>query len=181
MTYDSLICFLEGSKILTDKGYIAIQDLRKGDLVKTLKNDYKAIELISYRQIFHSASTERIKDQLYRYSTDQYPELFEDLIITGGHSILVDCLTSIEQEQTEKIFGKNYILDDKYKLLSYLNMKASVYEKEGTYTIYHLALENEDENANYGIWANVLNEANGLLVETCSKGYLKKQSNMILI
>ena len=32
-----IICFKEDSKILTDKGYIPIQDLRKGDLVKTLK------------------------------------------------------------------------------------------------------------------------------------------------
>jgi hypothetical protein len=38
-----------------------------------------------------------------------------------------------------------------------------------------LALENGDDNMNYGIYAN------GLLVEACSKHYLKEHSNMLLI
>ena len=53
--------------------------------------------------------------------------------------------------------------------------RASVYETPGLYTIYHLALENENYLSNYGIYAN------GLLVETCSKRYLKELSNMTLI
>ena len=36
----SAVCFLEGSKILTDKGYVLIQDLRKGDLIQTWKHGY---------------------------------------------------------------------------------------------------------------------------------------------
>jgi hypothetical protein len=48
-----------------------------------------------------------------------------------------------------------------------LDPKAEPYLKEGEYTIYHLALENENYYGNYGIWAN------GLLVETCSKKYLE--------
>jgi hypothetical protein len=52
---------------------------------------------------------------------------------------------------------------------------ASVYEKEGIFTIYHFALENDDTRMNYGIYANEL------LVETCSKRYLKEISNMELI
>jgi len=41
-------------------------------------------------------------------------------------------------------------------------------------TIYHLALENENYFSNYGIYAN------GLLVESCSKRYLKELSGMEL-
>jgi hypothetical protein len=52
--------------------------------------------------------------------------------------------------------------------------KTTVYETAGTYTIYHLALENDDDGMNYGIYAN------GLLVETCSKRYLKDKSDMTL-
>ena len=44
-----ITCFKEDTKILTDKGYKSIQDLRKGDLVKTLNHDYKAIDMIGKR------------------------------------------------------------------------------------------------------------------------------------
>jgi len=83
-------CFLYDSKILTNKGYRPIQDLRKGDLVKTLKHYYKSIDMIGKRDMNHPASQERIKNQLYKCSKEQYPELNEDLIITGCHAILVD-------------------------------------------------------------------------------------------
>jgi hypothetical protein len=53
--------------------------------------------------------------------------------------------------------------------------RAKPYEKAGSHTIYHIALEHDDYYMNYGIYAN------GLLVETCSKRYLKELSNMILI
>ena len=47
-----------------------------------------------------------------------------------------------------------------YRLPACVHKRTSVYEKEGNYEIYHLALENENYYNNYGIWAN------GLLVET---------------
>ena len=61
-------CFKEDTKILTDKGYKSIQDLRKGDLVKTLNQQYKAICMIGKREIYHHALQERIKEQLYKCS-----------------------------------------------------------------------------------------------------------------
>ena len=169
-------CFKEGSKILTDKGYKPIQDLRNGDLVKTLLHDYKPIVMIGKREIHHSASSERIKNQLYNCSQEQYPEIFEPLILTGCHSILVDRFT--DEEQKKKVIevnGNTYVTDRKYRLPACADLRASVYETPGTYTIYHLALEHEDYYMNYGIYAN------GLLVETCSKRYLKELSNMELI
>ena len=174
--YTGMTCFKEDTKILTDKGYIPIQDLRKGDLVKTLKHDYKAIDMIGKREIYHPALQERIKDQLYKCSQSEYTEIFEPLIITGCHSILVDSFTSEEQKQKViEVNGKTYVTDNKYRLPACADPRASIYETPGTYTIYHLALENDDYYMNYGIYAN------GLLVETCSKRYLKELSNMTLI
>jgi hypothetical protein len=171
-----ITCFKEDTKILTDQGYRPIQELRKGDLVKTLLNDYKAIEMIGFRNIYHNADKNRIKDQLYQCSKNEYPELFEDLIITGCHCILVDEFENLEQrEKTIEVNGKIYLTDDKYRLPACVDNRTSVYEKNGNYTIYHLALENNDYYMNYGIYAN------GLLVETCSKRYLKEHSNMTLI
>jgi hypothetical protein len=172
----SLTCFLEDSKILTNKGYIPIQDLRKGDLVKTLKDDYKAIDMIGKRTIYHFALKERIKDQLYKCSKDNFNEIFEPLIITGCHSILVDDFISEEQKQKViELTGYTYVTDNKYRLPACADLRTSVYETPGTYTIYHLALENNNYVMNYGIYAN------GLLVETCSQRYLKELSNMTLI
>ena len=171
-----LPCFKSDSKILTDKGYVQVQDLRKGDLVKTLKDGYKPIELIGKSDIYHSASQERIKNQLYKCSQSEYPELFEDLVITGCHCILMDNFIDEEQrEKTIEVNGKIYVTDSKYRVPACVDQRASIYETPGTYTIYHLALENENYYGNYGVYAN------GLLVETCSKRYLSELSNMKLI
>ena len=171
-----VVCFKEDSKILTDKGYIPIQDLRKGDLIKTLNHDFKPIDIIGKREIVHTISNERIKDQLYKCSPSEYPEIFEPLVITGCHSILVDEFSSQEQqEKTKEVLGDIYVTDEKYRLPVCIDERATVYEEEGPCTIYHMALENDDYYTNYGIYAN------GLLVETCSKRYLKELSNMTLI
>jgi hypothetical protein len=88
----------------------------------------------------------------------------------------VDEFVSEEQrEQVIDVLKNIYVTDDKYRLPACADPRASVYEKPGTYTIYHLALENDDYYMNYGIYAN------GLLVESCSKRYLKEESNMELI
>jgi hypothetical protein len=133
--------------------------------------------MIGKRDIKHSALKERIKDQLYKCTHDKYKEVFEDLIITGSHSILVDNFVNEKQKQQtiEMNNGRLFITDNKYRLPACLDERTSVYEIPGTYTIYHLALENDNYFMNYGIYAN------GLLVETCSQRYLKELSNMTLI
>ena len=178
-TNKSFTCFKEGTKIFTDKGYKNIENLKKGDLVKTLNDGYKPIYMIGKRNIYHVANMrERIKDQLYKCSATEYPEMgeYEELIITGCHCILVDGFVDDEQRQkTIAVNGKIYVTDRKYRLPICLDERSSVYEFPGDYTIYHLALENEDYYMNYGIYAN------GLVVESCSKRYLKEKSNMELI
>ena len=170
-----LPCFKEDTKILTNKGYIPIQELRKGDLIQTLKNGFVPIEMIGTGKIVHSCDEERIKNKLYKYETSKFSELTEDLIITGCHSVLKDVLTQEQGEKTMRDFGDVFLTDDKIRLCAYLDEGSSVYEKEGEFTIYHLALENNDYYMNYGIYAN------GLLVESCSIRYLKELSNMRIL
>jgi hypothetical protein len=172
----TIVCFKEGSKILTDLGYVPIETLRPGDRVMTALNGYKAIEMIGKREIVHLGLKDRIKDQLYKCSAPAFPEVFEDLVITGCHSILVDDFTSVEQRQkTAEVNNNIYITGNKYRLPACVDDRTTVYEEKGTHMIYHLALENEDYYMNYGIYAN------GLLVETCSRRYLKELANMELI
>jgi hypothetical protein len=133
--------------------------------------------MIGKREIYHICCEERIRDQLYKCSQEQYPEVFEYLIITGCHSILVDNFRNEEQKEKtiEVNNGRLCVTDGKYRLPACVDDRTTVYETPGNYTIYHLALENQDYYMNYGIYAN------GLLVETCSKRYLKELSNMELI
>lgn len=172
----NIVCFKEDSLILTDKGYRPIQDLRKGDLVKTLQNGFLPIGMIGKKDIVHLASSARIKDQLYKCSQDKFEEIFEPLVLTGCHSILVDKFVSEEQRaKTIEVNKYIYITDNKYRLPACVDERTTVYEIPGTYTIYHLALENDDYYISYGIYAN------GLLVESCSKWSLKENCNMELI
>jgi hypothetical protein len=174
LIYNNIVCFNEDTKILTDSGYKLVQDLRKGDLVKTLLNGFVPIEMIAKKEFYNPVSSERIKDQLYILTNENYPDVFEPLIITGCHSILVDGFKDDEQrEKTIEILGKIYVTNEKYRLPACVDERCEIYEKKGNCTIYHFALENENYYYNYGIYAN------GLLVETCSIRYLKELSNMI--
>ena len=175
-TPPALACFKEDSLILTNKGYVPIQDLRKGNLIKTINHDFLPIDAIGYREIHHYAIDERIKDQLYKCSKDEYPQLIEDLILTGCHSILVDEFSSPEErESVKKMNGNIYRTENAFRLPACLDNRASVYEIQGKYKVYHFALENDNNYSNYGIYAN------GLLVETSSKRCLKEKFNMLLI
>jgi len=168
-------CFLIGSKILTDKGYVPVEDLRKGDLVKTFKNDYLPIVLIGKSPIYNSGNLERIKNRLYILPKQLFPTLSEDLVLTGCHSLLVDGLYKEQIFEMGGPDGRLYKTDDKLRLFTCFEPRAIPYQQEGTFTIYHLALESDNDEINFGIWAN------GLLVESCSKNYLTDFSSMELI
>ena len=167
-------CFKENTKILTNRGYIPVQDLKRGDLVQTLKHGLKPICLLGKSHIFHHSESSS-KEKLYICSKSKYPEVFEDLVMTGSHALLLHSLTQVEKEAVKKFYGKLFITDPMYRFPVCLDTRAETYEDEGEHTIYHIALENENLFKNYGIYAN------GLLVETCSKNYLKNGSNMMLL
>jgi len=173
----NMICFKEGTQILTINGYKPVENLTKGDLIKTVAHGFLPIDMIGKKKMIHNVSNTRIKDQLYRCSSSEYPDVFGELVITGCHSILVnDFFSSEQREKTMKYNkGRVFITDNHYRLPAFLDDRSSVYEHAGTYTIYHFALENSDYYMNYGVYAN------GLLVETCSKRYLKEIANMAII
>jgi hypothetical protein len=173
-------CFREGTKILCltpqmKEEYIPIQDIRKGHLVKTSLNGFVPVCMIGRSGISNPGGNERIKNRLYKCSKSNYPELFEDLYITGCHSILVPNLTESQREKTMDALGDIFITDRKYRLMAYLDERSEPYTETGRYTIWHLALENNDYYMNYGIYAN------GLVVETASKRFIKEIANMKII
>lgn len=165
-------CFLEGTKILCFSNekevYLPIESLRNGDLVKTLNNGYLPINKVGTSTIRNLNSDDRIIDRLYKLNQKDYPELEEDLIITGGHSVLVDHLTDIQRDKIGEIF----VTDGKYRLMAYLDERAEIHKGKGTFNVWHVVI-GDNENINYGIYAN------GLLVESCFEKYMIDNMNVV--
>jgi hypothetical protein len=178
--YPSAPCFLEGTKVLClvddVKTYIPIETIKPGTQVLTSRDGFKKVVHIGKGNIQNPENTERTENRLYECTPANYPELTENLHITGCHSILVDNISDTQREQTIKHLGKIFVTDKKYRLMACIDERCEPWNKPGSYTIWHLALENADERMNYGIYVN-----GGLLVETCSITFLKKNSNMTLI
>ena len=175
-------CFGENTKILCfnstklEEEYVSVKYIRPGTLVKTTLNGYVRVDMIGKSTIHSYANGDRIKNRLYKCTIENYPEIIgEDLILTGCHSILVDYLTDEQREKTIQEIEQVYITDRKYRLFTFLDPRAEPYQVAGELPIYHIALENDNYYMNYGIYAN------GLLVESCSKRYLKELSGMTLI
>lgn len=97
-----------------------------------------------------------------------------EVYMTGCHSVLVKQLTEEQRQGTIAQLGDTYVTDGHYRLMAYLDERAQPWASEGTYTIWHMALENEDERINDGIYAS------GLLIETTSIRFLRDLSNMTL-
>jgi hypothetical protein len=176
-TVTNLICFKADSKIVCFENNkeveINIQDIKKDTMVKTFCNGYLPVNVIGKNTCYNPKTNERVKDRLYRLSKDKYPELKEDLIVTGCHAILVDYITDEQRNKINKVLGSVYVTDNKYRLLTFADERSEVYKEEcGEIDVYHVAL-GSDESRNYGIYAN------GLLVESCFINRVKNEMNVI--
>jgi hypothetical protein len=175
--YPNAPCFLEGSMILCEvdgaSTYVPVEHLKKGTLVKTSLHGFKPVALIGKAQKKNPGTNERIEDRLYKLSPSKYPALVKELYLTGCHSVLEYPLTEAQKEAVTKHLGKLYVTDKKYRLTAFADERAEPWNSEGTYTVYHFALENDDEKMNYGVFANVV-----LLVEKCSLRTLRGRGNM---
>ncbi|NBO25074.1 MAG: hypothetical protein EBU93_07590, partial [Chlamydiae bacterium] len=123
--------------------------------------------------IFVAATRKASIDAVCLLTGEQYPSLFEDLVITGCHSVLEE---NIDQETGEKMValtGKAFKTDDCWRVMACADKRAVPWSVEGTFTIWHFALENEDPYVNYGVYAN------GLLVESASQRFIKEKMKLV--
>ena len=163
------VCFGEGAKILcynsttNSEELIPVEKLQKGTLVKTLTSGFQPVHTVAFDTLYNSGLPTRNPSSLYKLTSTTYPSLIDDLYLTGFHSILVDSITEEQRNKMIEIQQKIYVTEGKYRLLACVDDRCKPSEKEGAYTIWHFALENDHMNKNYGVWAN------GLLVETCPK------------
>jgi len=178
--YPAVPCFMKGTSILCSINgvdtYVPVEKINKDTYVKTSQSGYKKVVMIGYGEIRNLGNDDRTEDRLYKCATTKYPELSTDLYITGCHSILETSITEKQKQDLEKHQGKLYVTENKYRLIACVDERAEPWNSEGTYIVYHIALEHENDAMNYGVYAN-----GGLLVETCSIRTLQNRSNMKLI
>lgn len=158
----AVVCYNKDTQILIldENGieeYKMIQDIKVGDSVKIYPSGYKKVELIGNKTMINNSKM--FKDCMYIMKKNKDNSLIDDLIVTGEHSIYVDCLTDNEKSKQKK----SKIVHNKYSLISRNSDNFTKITDNNKYTYYHFVLENTDDNENYIVWAN------GILSESISK------------
>ena len=164
------VCFNKGTEILClnkvgEEEYILVENLKKGDLVKSYKHGYRKIDLILNNTMTNTPSNWRAC--MYKMRKTETNGLTKDLIVTGGHAVLVDDLGELK-DANDAGFGHNTPrIDGKHLLLSSVSKDFEKLENTNVYAWYHFTLECEDDDdRRFGVWAN------GILTETPSKNQL---------
>ena len=165
-----LLCFDESTEILClnenlEEVYVPISELKVGSIVKSFKHGFRRISVIYKNSLINS--TNDFHSCMFIMPKNE--NMTKDLIVTGGHSILVDTMTESESIKNKEYFNNTtQHIDAKQLLLAAASDKFTALENNNEYNFYNFCLENDsDDEARYGVWAN------GVLVETPSTQYLK--------
>jgi hypothetical protein len=174
-------CFLQGSKILRldpetdEEEYIAVEKLRKGDIIRTATCGYKAVAFIGKATLKRPADDPDRKNRIYKFQDKQkrHPPLF----ITGEHCLLYreKDISREKRREVRDYMGDDYITEIYHRIPAFLDDSGEPYIGSGPVTIWHFALEHNNLYNNYAVYAN------GILVETCSIDFLMNRSNMELV
>jgi hypothetical protein len=153
--------------------YIPVKKLKRGDLVKTYLHGYRKINIMCKGILKNNIN--KFRDCMYKMKKTDENGLIEDLIITGGHSIMVDELTKEEYDKTVSIWKLDQV-DNKYLLMAGISNKFEQIQGEKIFKYYHFSLENDGNPDNrYGVFAN------GVLVETPSETDIKTFKTVVFI
>jgi len=149
------LCYIDN-----EEKYINIKDIKPGFLVKTYKEGYVKVKHIFRQRCFNSEKN--VMSKFFVMDKSKNDLLTKDLIITGGHSILVDEITE-EQHNKMKSTGIKYLsVYDKYKLVTFFNDDFVGKTDKSEERVYLLVLEADDDHKVYGAYVN-----GGMIIETC--------------
>ncbi len=175
----NLLCYLETTKILCiingEEKWIEIKDIDKNMEIKTYLHGNKKVKTICKILLQNSINTEknRVINKLYKLPKEKNPNLFNDLYISGQHSILVDNLNEEEEKLTLTKWTKLQSIDDKKLLMAWVNSDFEEVNDTNIYTLYQIILESEDDSKQYGIYAN------GILSESMSNKTFNKKKDKL--
>jgi hypothetical protein len=69
------------------------------------------IKFVGVRSFFNKLTEERINPHVYKLNKNDFPELSEDLFITGGHPLLVD---NVNEDQ---LIGGRTVNEEKFSIV----------------------------------------------------------------
>jgi len=153
---------LRNTQIYTCNGYVSIQYIKIGTLIPTLASGNKRVVGIGIKT--YKISDEIITPSLKIY---KYPS---GLRVTGKQTILVDCLSEDQRDEVISLLGELKQVEGRWVLPAFIDPKASELPLTGLISVYHLVLENEDDDGTYGVLSH------GKWIETCSKTIFNKYS-----
>jgi len=170
-------CYLKGTKILTNNGYIKIEDLKIGNLILTHEG-YKPIKYIGYNKFnyYHNPNV------IYKLPKDSIKinEPFEDLYILHWHSLIYDNCNEIDLYKKDSYDKNIYEMINKisnyYKLLcrdhhkciivNYDELKKSnLIDENDIIMYYNIVIDKEEIDIN----ENSVIYANGILSESITE------------
>uniref|UniRef100_A0A6C0I8A6 Hedgehog/Intein (Hint) domain-containing protein n=1 Tax=viral metagenome TaxID=1070528 RepID=A0A6C0I8A6_9ZZZZ len=152
------ICYARGTQILCDTGYIAIEDLEPGTLVKTHGHGYREVDLVGKGSFRNDPSDWK----RCMYTLPKKGAMTDDLVVTGGHGILKPRLSSLEIERDRYWYskcGKSAKIDNMYLVRAGKSQEFKKVTTDDLYEYYHFSLKGPS-NRRYAVWANgVLSES----------------------
>lgn len=162
----SMICYEANTLILIleneEEVYKKVSELKVGDLVKTYKQGYKKIKLFrSFK--YKPLDINNDLNLLYKHKEN-------GVVVTGGHSILVDELTEQEKVNNLKHYGFNQTIEDKKLLLACSSDKfEKIDDYREEYNLCHFSLESDNPKEHFGVYIT-----DGILSESCPEETLLK-------
>jgi surface protein len=156
------LCYVDN-----EESYINIKDIKPGFLVKTYNEGYVKVKHIFKQKCFNSEKNTMKKFFVMDKSKNDL--LTKDLIITGGHSILLDNLTEEQYNKMKSSKTKYIKVHDKYKLLAFFNEDFVGKTDKSKETVYLLVLEADDDFKVYGVYVN-----GGMIIESCGIAICKQ-------
>jgi hypothetical protein len=172
----NLVCYHINTKVCClekdTEVFIPIQNIKKDTLVKTCDGTYRSVRHLVFKTIHHKKDNHK------------YNKLFKipnyDLVVTGGHSLLLDSLNDYQTKETLKIWKQLKMIGEKFLCLSFLYENATEFDYVGETAIYHIVLDcsESDQDAQYGILVSGRSNSFGIWSESLSLSFLKKYANM---
>ena len=155
-------CFKKGTKILclnrdNNEEYVSVEDIKKGDLIKTYLNGFRSIERIYKNYIINKP--EDSKNSMYKIlkCDHKFGQVFKNLTLVGDHAVLVEKITDEQTQKEKSYYGNVFELDGKICNHSFLHEKFQKVTEKRIYECYQIILQCDDnDKKEFGIWANGL-------------------------